>query len=141
MRLWHKYLIPVLPKQQLLGQWRDCCTIARNIATKGTPNHILVNRIMDYSTGHFWYYGYLIYCEMERRGYKCDFNKFEKWFDKPYALFIPEYKELFRGWHNQQYLTQCYYNLQEKYDCGGISDIEYDRLIKLFLEHLKTTFK
>lgn len=25
MRLWHKDLIPYLPRQQLLGQWRECC--------------------------------------------------------------------------------------------------------------------
>jgi uncharacterized protein (TIGR02328 family) len=34
MRLWHKDLISVLPRQQLLGQWRECCLIARNIAEK-----------------------------------------------------------------------------------------------------------
>ena len=39
MRLWHKDLISVLPRQQLLGQWRECCLIARNIAEKNTPNH------------------------------------------------------------------------------------------------------
>ena len=37
MRLWHKDLIYVLPRQQLLGQWRECCLIAKNIAEKGTP--------------------------------------------------------------------------------------------------------
>ena len=48
MRCWHKDLISVLPKQQLLGQWRECCLIAKNIAEQGTPNHILVNRIFNY---------------------------------------------------------------------------------------------
>ena len=48
MRLWHKDLIDVLPNGQLLGQWRECCAIARNIKAKGTPNHLLVNKIMDY---------------------------------------------------------------------------------------------
>ena len=47
MRLWHKDLIPVLPRQQLIGQWRECCLIAKQISEKGTPNHILVNKIMD----------------------------------------------------------------------------------------------
>ena len=47
MRLWHKDLIPYLPRQQLLGQWRECCCIVRNIAMLGTPNHILVNKVMD----------------------------------------------------------------------------------------------
>lgn len=47
MRLWHKDLIPYLLKLQLLSQWRECCAICSNIANKGTPNHILVNKIMD----------------------------------------------------------------------------------------------
>ena len=48
MRLWHKDLIAFLPRKQLLGQWRECCAIARNIAVNGTPNHVLVNKVLDY---------------------------------------------------------------------------------------------
>lgn len=130
MRLWHKDLIPVLPKQQLLGQWRECCCIARNIAVNGTPNHLLVNKIMDYPAGHFWKYGYLVMCEMEKRGFKCDFEKFEQWIDKPYALITPEVQDLFPDWHNDRYLLQCLSNLQEKHDCGGIPEDEYEKIVK-----------
>lgn len=35
MRLWHKDLIEVLPRQQLLGQWRECCAIAKKPEGKG----------------------------------------------------------------------------------------------------------
>ena len=55
MRLWHKDLIPVLPRQQLLSQWRECCCIARNIVENGTPNHILVNKILDYPINRDFY--------------------------------------------------------------------------------------
>ena len=81
MRLWHKDLIAVLPKQQLLGQWRECCCIARNISVNGTPNHLLVNKILNYPTGDFWSYAIYVYQEMIRRGYKADFQRFSKWFD------------------------------------------------------------
>ncbi len=128
MRLWHKKLIPVLPRQQLLGQWRECCLIARNIAEKGTPGHILVNKVINYPMGHFWKYGFLIMQEMERRGYKCDFYKFEKYFDAPYALEVPEPKNLFADWHDERYLQQCYFNLQEKYDCGGLTEEEWQKI-------------
>ena len=37
---------------------------------------------------------------------------------------------LFEGWHNERYLKQCYYNLQEKYDCGGISKEEWMKVYK-----------
>lgn len=129
MRLWHKDLIPVLPRQQLLGQWRECCCIARNIAVNGTPNHLLVNKIMDYPAGHFWKYGYLVMCEMEKRGFKCDFEKFEQWIDKPYALITPEVQDLFPDWHNDRYMHQCLMNLQEKFDCEGIGICEYEKIM------------
>lgn len=38
--------------------------------------------------------------------------------------FIP-FEELFFNWHNERYLKQNLYNLQEKYDCGGISKDEW----------------
>ena len=70
MRLWAKQLIPYLPKLQLLSQWRECCAICSNIANKGTPNHILVNKIMDYEFVYFMEYTRLVVSEMERRNYK-----------------------------------------------------------------------
>jgi len=45
LRLWSYQLLPYLPRQQLLSQWRECCCIAKSITEKGTPNHILVNKI------------------------------------------------------------------------------------------------
>lgn len=136
MRLWHKDLIPVLPKQQLLGQWRECCLIAKNISIFGTPNHLLVNKIMDYQIGHFWFYTNLVIFEMRERGYKVDVEKFLKWYRQIGEAFPPyvEDDKLFAGWHNDRYLKQCYYNLQEKYDCGGITESEWWEIEKVFLK-------
>ena len=72
MRLWHKQLISVLPRQQLVAQWRECSSIVGNILTKGTPNHILVNKIMDYPIDHFITYAALVRGEMTNRGYHPD---------------------------------------------------------------------
>lgn len=126
MRLWHKDLIPYLPRKQLLSQWRECCCIACNITINGTPNHILVNKIMDYPMTHFVAYSYRIYCEFRKRQYNIDWSKFTKHTGHLDLSFydISDY-ELFAGWHNKRYLDQCYYNLQEKYDCGGIPDDEW----------------
>ena len=136
MRLWHKSLIPYLPRQQLLGQWRECCLIAKNITEKGTPNHILVNRIMDYPIGYFWDYGYLVCKNIRNRGYKCNFGKFDPWFRfyKPLNLPIDIDNELFLNWHNDRYLTQCMFNLEEKHDCQGITDDEWNVLLKGYKE-------
>lgn len=136
MRIWHKDLIPVLPRQQLLGQWRELCLIARNIYEKGTPNHILVNRVMDYPIGHLFRYAQMIYWEMDRRGYRCNWNKFENNFS--YRLMhMPSDERLFEGWHNKEYLIQCYYNLEEKYFCGGISKEDFIKIWEVYHEALR----
>lgn len=129
MRLWHKDLIPVLPRQQLLGQWRECCCIARNIAEKGTPNHLLVNKIMDYPINHFRIYSQLIYFELQYRDFKVNEKVFSKWIPLFTEDPAPAYSDLFSTWHNERYLLQCYHNLQEKYDCGGISDAEWKPIV------------
>lgn len=130
MRLWHKDLIPVLPRQQLIAQWRECCCIARNITINGTPNHLLVNKVLDYPPEQFNTYAHLIYCQMFERGYKCDWFKFSKYREN--AQVSDYRKPIFTGWHNDRYLTQCYYNLQEKYDCGGITDEEWVKIDQMY---------
>lgn len=128
MRLWHKNLISVLPRQQLQGQWRECCLIAKELC-KGTLNHLLVNRIKEYPMDYFYRYGEIVYLEMRRRGYNCNFDNFSIPF--PYGLLqlinVTD-AELFKGWHNHRYLKQCFYNLQEKYDCGGITSEEWAKI-------------
>ena len=126
MRLWHKDLIPYLPRQQLLGQWRECCLIAKNIAEKGTPNHLLVNRIMDYPLCHFSLYSEMVFSEMLARGFNCELIKFTKYL--PLGSTAISKNDLFANWHNDGYYIQCYYNLQEKYDCGGITAEEWKRV-------------
>lgn len=127
MRLWHKDLIPVLPDKQLLGQWRECCAIAKNIATKGTPNHLLVNKIMNYPSDHFWSYGSFVAGEMLHRGFAVDFEKFNKYF--PFGGYaLEKIDDIFKGWHNKRYMSQCFMNLQEKFDCGGIKAEDYNKI-------------
>ena len=130
MRLWHKDLIPYLPKLQLLSQWRECCCIAKNIADNGTPNHLLVNKILNYCSSEFYMYSQDVVLEMTKRKYKVNqksWDEFcnnleisEKKFYKPYKVII-----IFENWHNERYLKQCLFNLQEKFDCGGISKDEW----------------
>ena len=136
MRLWHKELIKVLPRQQLISQWRECCCIARNINVKGSPNHILVNPIMNYPINDFMYYTFLVYCEIINRGYRANFDKFRKHF----PLYCPNgfyvFANLYEDWHNDRYLIQCFYNLQEKFDRGGISVNEWNKIESFCKERL-----
>ena len=130
MRLWHKKLVPSLPRQQLLGQWRECCCIAANISKNGSPNHLLVNKILNYPIGHFITYSvYYVAHEMTVRGYTVDLQKFWKHFPIGDNFIIPSEEELFVGWHNDRYYTQCYHNLEEKYDCGGVTEEEWLKIV------------
>jgi uncharacterized protein (TIGR02328 family) len=143
MRLWHYDLLDVLPKQQLCSQLRECVAIAKDIYEKGQPNHILVNPIMNYDLNHFRLYCNLVIKEMEKRGYNVSDKTKEKL--KQYLngritvsntfggrlsvlLFNNEYEPLFDNWHTKRYLIQCLYNLEEKYDRGGITPEEWDKI-------------
>lgn len=133
MRLWSYQLLPYLPRQQLLSQWRECCCIAKSITEKGTPNHILVNKIMDYPIDHFMTYCNLVAKEMCNRGYKCNSTRLTKWtkqlVDK-YTLVSSD--DLFSEWHNDRYLNQCIINLQEKFDSNGICKNEWNLIVEEF---------
>lgn len=129
MRLWHKYLIGVLPRKQLLGQWRECCLIAKNIAEKGTPNHLLVNKVMEYPISEFCDYCNIVLYRMIVRGYNVSEKSMHCLEDNvDFCVDSDLNMGIFKGWHNDRYLTQCFYNLQEKYDCGGISKEEWETL-------------
>lgn len=135
IRIWHKDLIKVLPREQLVAQWRELSAIAGNINTKGTPNHILVNKIMNYPMNHFISYAHYVREEMLRRGYRTMNSVWEKIIkvaDGDYNILPLE--ELFPGWHNMRYLTQCYYNLEEKYDCGGIAQEWFEKIEKVYFD-------
>lgn len=149
MRLWHKDMIPYLPMQQLLGQWRECCLIAGLLAKDHTPNHLLVNPILDYPPEHFEIYCSLIHAEMLKRGYKVadktclsleqDLRAWRIYLgsEVPWDCFIKDFNielgiDLFDGWHDSRYLKQCYYNLEEKYDRGGIPHDEFMRIFANF---------
>ena len=136
MRLWHKDLIEVLPREQLVAQWRELSAIAGNINEKGSPNHILVNKIMDYDFKHFISYAYHVRAEMTKRGYKTMERVWDKIcsVDDMVNTFLPVDDCLFPGWHNDRYLEQCYYNLQEKYDCGGIKKEDWSKIQSFYLK-------
>lgn len=133
MRLWHKDLIDVLPKNQLVAQWRECCAIAVNLKTSGTPNHLLVNKVTWFNKSHFYNYCCLVCEEMLNRGYNVSDNSKQKILEyvdedeRQTGTFI-DHEKLFQGWHGKRYLLQCYFNLQEKFDCNGITIEEWKEI-------------
>ena len=124
MRLWHKDLISKLPREQLVAQWRECSAIAGAIIKNGTPNHLLVNYVLDYPLDMFISYSELIRKEMTLRGYKTMdsvMNKIKSL--KPnYKKYT--YNEIYQEIHNEEYYKICLWNLREKYIRGGFSNDE-----------------
>lgn len=126
IRLWHQSLIPHLPRQQLLGQHRECCALRG----KGWGRkHSVVNYVFTYPTDYLVAYHIFIMEEMKRRGYHPD----EKWYvgdyrgttlgterawcDVDWAETL--YEDAKNGKmiypeHNDEYLQECLDNLKGK---------------------------
>ena len=109
MRLWHYELLPYLPKSQLLAQKRECDLIWKDIANGRRTNHVLINYIWDYDCPDLRLYMYyeLLKEEFERRGFKFRWSKNANTFcvskENPFPIH-----------HNNRYLIECYFNLEEK---------------------------
>ena len=126
MRLWHYKLIPVLPKAMLVSQWRECIAIKRQWE-KGTLKHRLVSYVKDYSKEYFLQYVQIITWELDKRNIKYQEKYYQEidsfcWQDEMcyHPCAYPE--------HNNRYLKQCYYNLQEKYDRKIITFEEWKKI-------------
>lgn len=128
MRLWHKELISVLPKEQLVAQWRELSAIAGAIKKNGTPNHILVNFVLDYDYDHFISYAYYIRKEMTNRGYRTMNSVWDKIVSLKTEFNLLPIEEVYEDKMDYQYLTICYYNLFEKALCGGIEQENWDKI-------------
>ena len=139
IRLWHYELIPYLDKQRLVAQLRECVAISKSIYEKGTPNHILVNKIMDYDLSEFRIYCNMVIYEMIcNRSYTVStktIKKLQDYIDFEIDSTVIENK-LFKNWHNNRYLRQCLFNLQEKADCNGITIDEWQRIKDKFGEYM-----
>lgn len=128
MRLWHQALITQLPRQQLLGQHRECCALRGN--GWGKP-HSTVNYVFTHPYVYLAAYHTVVLNELKRRGYKPD----EIWFDHCYRGKSHEPKpytdkgyNIFRGAlmqvqylnqnvypeHDENYLVECVNNLEGK---------------------------
>lgn len=116
MRLWHEDLIKKLPRQQLLGQHRECCALRGN--GWGKP-HATVNYVFDYPKGYLYDYHMLIIDEMENRGYSVDENwKVPIYRGKscePLAVYHKhDHKDKIYREHDSDYMRECVENLMGK---------------------------
>ena len=99
MRLWHQKLIPYLPRQQLLGQHRECCALRGNGWGR---KHSVVNYVFTYKPEHLVAYHYLVMDEMKRRGYHPD----PTWYN---ANWRGNTLQNQTNWCNQKLVNEFYY--------------------------------
>ena len=132
MRLWHYRLLPYLPDAQFKGQLRELVAIMHDWRDKGKTNHLLINRVMDFTPRNLTTY-FLRYEEeyFKRYGKRID-NKIVLEFTT-FAGETKLYCGLFKGWHCIEYLRVCMANLYEKHIFGvgksRITDEEWKRLL------------
>ena len=132
MRLWDYRLLKVLPDRFIISQWRECIAIKRQWE-KGTLKHRLVSYVMDYEPEFFVAYTFWIRKEMGNRGIKYQDKYYKEiesmcTFGRLSIFDLSEYKHYPE--HNDRYLKQCYYNLQEKADRGIITKEEWKLIHK-----------
>ena len=130
MRLWHYKLIPVLPDKMLISQWRECIAIKRQWE-KGTLKHRLVKYVIWQSKIKFLQYVKMVVCELNKRNIKYQKKYYKEIYDFCTKDEIDESLNDYYPSHNRRYLKQCYYNLQEKYDRGIITEDEWQKIKKV----------
>lgn len=118
MRLWHYKLIPLLPRQQLLGQHRECAAMRGKGWGK---KHSTVDYVWSYHYNLLFLYHQLVMSEMFDRGYKVDLL----WLDPTYRgkllgrdytnfTYVGGTANLNYPEHNDQYYQDCLDNLNAK---------------------------
>lgn len=133
MRLWHQKLIPYLPRQQLLGQHRECCALRGKGWGK---KHSVVDYVFTHPPAYLVAYHWLIMKEMRNRGYNPDrswddadwrgsvLGK-EDWVNTEWAYDLFIEGGILYCEHNDAYLAECIENLRGK----GIDVSEMEELL------------
>ncbi len=119
MRLWHIDLLPKLPRQQLLGQWREVLALLGNGWNK---KHSTVDYVFTYSDRKLMKYADSVFSEMIERGYKPNLSRIIEAIIRRYkcdpdtamVMFLSSYEETGYLEHNESYLDKCIQNLARK---------------------------
>ena len=134
MRLWDYRLLKVLPNRFIVSQWRECIAIKRQWE-KGTLKHRLVSYVDNYNKQYFLNYLYRVMDAMYDRKIKFQSKFYDEIRDFCWnGAFVSN--NLMYQEHDDRYLKQCLYNLQEKVDRGIITPQEWQLIYDNFAEYL-----
>ena len=124
IRLWHQDLISKLPRQQLLGQHRECCALR---GAGWGRRHSIVDYVFTYEPDRLVAYHILIMNEMKARGYNPDpiwrdityrgktlgYDE-NNWCNIHTVLKFLKNNDIIYPEHNDNYLKECLDNLKTK---------------------------
>ena len=124
MRLWHQSLISKRPRQQLLGQHRECCALR---GAGWGRRHSIVDYVFTYEPDRLVAYHILIMNEMKARGYNPDpiwrdityrgktlgYDE-NNWCNIHTVLKFLKNNDIIYPEHNDNYLKECLDNLKTK---------------------------
>lgn len=102
----------------------------------GTLKHRLVSYVMNHSKGLFYRYVWNVVTEMKNRNIKYQNKYLNEISIFTEGCSLPELCKNYPE-HNQLYFVQCYYNLQEKYLRGIVSDKEWFKIQEVWDEQRK----
>lgn len=117
MRLWHQGLLQALPRQQLLGQHRECCALRGKGWGK---KHSVVDYVFTHPISMLEDYHQAVMQEMESRGYAVDYLwTFRGYRGKSFGKQvlkerIPKCERMVYPEHDDDYLKECFENLEAK---------------------------
>ncbi len=129
MRLWDYRLISVLPNAQLKAMRYEIGDMVKQYPK-------IKNRLVSYANDYDIKYLYSLFEDVLDEFDKRKINHNKKYDDeiektvKEKSHFQFSYLKLYYEEHNDRYLKQCYYNLQEKADRGIISEQEWNKVEK-----------
>lgn len=131
MRLWDYRLLPYLSELQFKGQLRELVIIMHDWRDKGTTNHLLINKVMEYDKSELYSY-FIIYYNAYKERYNKNID----------SKILMEFEDFggyrftstpFKDWHTKEYLRMNMANLAEKHFMGvgksRITDIEWENLL------------
>ena len=123
MRLWHQELLTKLPRQQLLGQHRECCALRGKGWGK---KHSVVNYVFNYNPAYLVAYHQLVMNEMIRRGYNPNavwkdyqwrgdvLGREDGWAHYDTIVDLISSGNIIYPEHNDKYMRECVDNLRLK---------------------------
>lgn len=132
MRFWHYRLIDVLPNKHLVAQFRECVAVYSMLKNTGKTNNCIVRASENYPLEETKLYCSLVAKEMNNRKFRTSSVPLSRMdLTKEDILSMntkPEDVVIFNNWHNDRYLRQCYYMMQERLDVGMITLEEFEKI-------------